>query len=150
MCSRTIAIAGILAVVVITYAGIEYMVSEAVSSKEAAKKRIWSALSGLLLAFLSYLILYTLNPDLVTNLNLGIPNTPVTTLPDPNPPPPPIQRKQEYLLRSVNLGCEDRPNMTLINSNSTPGALCSQNAGGVRVGPEQVCCHWSGSTPVSP
>ena len=57
-----IGIAGVLAVLMITIGGIEYMVSEAISGKERAKQRIWNAVWGLLLAFISYAILYTLNP----------------------------------------------------------------------------------------
>jgi len=66
-----VGMAGVLAVLMITWGGLEYMMSEAVSSKAEAKKRIWSALGGLILAFLSYVILYTINPNLVTfSLNL--------------------------------------------------------------------------------
>jgi len=72
-----ISLAGVLAVLMITWAGIEYMMSEAVSSKDAAKRKIYNALAGLILAFLSYLILYTLNPDLV-NFDLTIRGTPGT------------------------------------------------------------------------
>ncbi len=145
-----IAIAGILAVIVITYAGIEYMVSEAITSKEAAKKRIWNALGGLLLAFLSYLILYTLNPDLVTNLQLITPGAPVGNV---APPPPAGERNQLYVKRSASVGCEIRPDYTLVSSISTPGYACTQNpnpAPGHRITSGQVCCHWSGNPPAPP
>ena len=56
-----------LAVIMIIYGGVQYMargVSE--SMAKGAKERIFNALKGLLLALLSYLILYTINPDLTT------------------------------------------------------------------------------------
>ena len=68
-----LSLAAVLAVVMIVVGGIEYAVSEAVSSKAEAKDRIMQAIWGLLLALISYLILYTINPDL-TSLKL-----------DPNP-----------------------------------------------------------------
>ncbi len=56
----------------LTISGIRYMVSDIVTSKEAAKKRITACLYGLVLIAASYLILNTINPQLVTfNLNPG-------------------------------------------------------------------------------
>lgn len=75
-----IGVAGVLAVLMITIGGIRYMVSEAISGKEAARKQITDAIIGLLLAFLSYLILYTINPDLI-KLNLAPGVIPVETPP---------------------------------------------------------------------
>ncbi len=68
-----LSIAGILAAVMIIIAGAQYVTSggnsEAISS---AKKRIGGALIGLLIAYLSYVILNTINPALV---NLRLPQT---------------------------------------------------------------------------
>ena len=58
-------ICGVLAVVMIVMGGIEYMTSELISSKEAGKETIRNALLGLLLALGAYLILNTINPDLL-------------------------------------------------------------------------------------
>jgi len=59
-------LAAVLAVIMIVWGGIEYIASAAnPSSKEDAKKRIWSAIGGLLLALLSVLILQTIDPALV-------------------------------------------------------------------------------------
>ena len=64
-----ISIAAALAVIMIIIGGIQYMSSDAIGGKEDGKNRITSALWGLLLALASYLILYTINPDLLsTNL----------------------------------------------------------------------------------
>jgi hypothetical protein len=60
-----IAIAGVLALVMIIWGGIEYMTTESFMGKGNAKKRIWDALLGLGIALVSWLILYTINPCLV-------------------------------------------------------------------------------------
>lgn len=68
-----IGLAGVLAVVMLVIGGIQYMVGGASpSSKEAAKKRIWAAIFGLILALASFIILNTINPDLTKiKLDLG-------------------------------------------------------------------------------
>ena len=66
-----IAIAGALAVIMMVIGGIKYMLSDAFTNKEDAKEQITSAVKGLLLALVSYVILYTINPDLV-NLRFNI------------------------------------------------------------------------------
>jgi len=89
--SLGISVAAGLAVLMIVIGGIQYMSTDAVGGKEDAKGRITSALWGLLLALCSYLILYTINPDLLnTSLtSMGtigasgiIPLTPVAGSPD--------------------------------------------------------------------
>ncbi len=61
-----IGIAGALAVLRIMMGGIQYMTSDAFEKKSDAKETINNALIGLLLAISAYIILYTLNPNLVT------------------------------------------------------------------------------------
>ena len=62
----TLALAGFLAVMMIVIGGVEYIISGAnESSRSDAKKRINNAISGLVLALVSYLVLYTINPSLV-------------------------------------------------------------------------------------
>ena len=70
-------ICGVLAVIMIVMGGIEYMTSELISSKEAGKESIRNALLGLLLALGAYLILNTINPDL---LNVCLNNLPKETI----------------------------------------------------------------------
>lgn len=65
MITIIIGFSAVLAVVMIFMGGIEYMTSEVISSKEHGKERIRNAIFGLLLAFGSYLILNTINPDLL-------------------------------------------------------------------------------------
>ncbi|MFA6586129.1 MAG: pilin [Candidatus Paceibacterota bacterium] len=58
-------IAAVLAMVMIVMGGIEYMTSELISGKEAGKETITHAILGLLLALSAYLILNTINPQLL-------------------------------------------------------------------------------------
>jgi len=61
-----IGLAGVLAVLMIVIGGIQYIGSGmSPSGKEDAKDRITSAILGLLLALGAYLILNTINPNLV-------------------------------------------------------------------------------------
>ncbi len=67
-----IALCAVAAVVMITIGGIEWAGSELISKKEDGKQRIWQAVLGLVLALSSYLILYTINPDLLnTDVDVG-------------------------------------------------------------------------------
>lgn len=69
-----IGIAGVLAVIMIVIGGIQYMSTDAIYGKTAGKEKITQALGGLLLAMVSWLILYTVNPNIL-NTNLGGPDT---------------------------------------------------------------------------
>ncbi|MEX0934048.1 MAG: hypothetical protein WD003_02200 [Candidatus Paceibacterota bacterium] len=55
----------VLAVVMVVVGGMQYMLSEAITDKSAALKRIWSAVIGLVLISSSVLILQTINPELL-------------------------------------------------------------------------------------
>ncbi len=61
-----IGIAGGLAVLSIAFAGLQWMMSDVATSKSAAKDRIRNSLLGLLLAIGCFLLLKTINPDLVS------------------------------------------------------------------------------------
>jgi len=75
-----LALAGFLAVMMITIGGVEYIASGANEKyKSEATGRITNALWGLVLAFAAYLILYTINPDLVTFENNKFMNPDKTT-----------------------------------------------------------------------
>ena len=63
---------GITALGALVYGGFTYMLSDTITSKDDAKKYIWGAISGLVLALAAYLILNTINPDLV-NWSLVLP-----------------------------------------------------------------------------
>jgi len=81
-----IAITIILAVIVITISGIQHMASESPFSKSEASKRIGGAIGGIVLAVMSWLILFTINPCLVSfnfltpTAACGGPNKPTTNI----------------------------------------------------------------------
>jgi hypothetical protein len=60
-----IGLGAVAAMVMIVIGGLQYMTSELISSKEAGKDRISSAIFGLLIMLGSYTILFTINPDLL-------------------------------------------------------------------------------------
>jgi hypothetical protein len=60
-----IAIAVALSVVMIAWGGIQYMTTDSWLGKQDGKSKVESALYGLALALISWLILYTINPNLV-------------------------------------------------------------------------------------
>ncbi|MEK7622188.1 MAG: pilin [Patescibacteria group bacterium] len=82
-----IGLAGGIAVLFIVIGGLQYIFSEVPGVKSSGKERISNALVGLILALAAYLILYTINPDLI-NLNLKLkqlkPSSQDPTSQDPN------------------------------------------------------------------
>ncbi|MDE2041383.1 MAG: hypothetical protein KGI59_03330 [Patescibacteria group bacterium] len=75
----SIAVAAVLATGMIIWAGIEYVTVESFMKKSDAKARITGAITGLVLLLSSYIILKTINVDLVNiNLDLGTPITGTT------------------------------------------------------------------------
>jgi hypothetical protein len=60
----------VLGVIMFTWAGIEYVVSESMNSKADGKARMTAALTGLAIALVSYILLYTINPDLLSFKNI--------------------------------------------------------------------------------
>ena len=67
----TIAIA--LSIVMISFGGIRLATTDSVSGTEEGKKMVNAALAGLFLALFSYVLLYTINPALVSNNVTGDP-----------------------------------------------------------------------------
>jgi hypothetical protein len=63
--------AGVLAVLMIAIGGVEYMLSSVPGAKTDARGRITAALGGLAIALVSFLVLQTINPNLV-NFSLSI------------------------------------------------------------------------------
>lgn len=64
-----IAAGAILAVLMLMYAGAEYMFSDLITSKQTAKNRIQNALLGLLIILAAVTLLNTINPEL-TNVQV--------------------------------------------------------------------------------
>jgi hypothetical protein len=71
-----IGLCAVLAFLVLTYGGVLYMTSDAITGKSQGKTYIENALWGLGLAIASWVILYTINPAILHfNLQLAQPNT---------------------------------------------------------------------------
>lgn len=60
-----LALAAGLAVIMIVWGGVKIMLTESVFEKDDGKKKIWDAIWGLGLALVSWLILYTINPNIL-------------------------------------------------------------------------------------
>jgi hypothetical protein len=75
-----IALGSLFAVVMFVYAGIVYMSSEVVGTKADARSRLMRSLWGLLLLIGAWVILYTINPQLVI-FNGGLNAVPTPTAP---------------------------------------------------------------------
>ena len=60
-----IGVAGLLAVVMIIFGGVQYMTTDAIAGKSEAKGTITNAIIGLLIALGSFVILNTINPQLL-------------------------------------------------------------------------------------
>ncbi|MCB9810741.1 MAG: hypothetical protein H6779_02840 [Candidatus Nomurabacteria bacterium] len=71
----SIAVAALLAVIKIIIAGLRWMLSDIVTSKQEAKSDIWGATLGLLIVISAVLVLTTINPQLAnTQIFLAPPN----------------------------------------------------------------------------
>ncbi len=60
------------AIIMLVYYGTTYMFSVKTDYKAAAKKRLTNILWGVFIAFISWLVLNQINPDLANNLKLNI------------------------------------------------------------------------------
>ena len=85
-----LAVAATLAVVMIVIGGFEYMGRESIFAKTEGRERIQNAVIGLLIALLIWLILYTINPNLL-NFNINIAGTKT----DQSAAPPPRTQTTE-------------------------------------------------------
>ena len=121
-----VAVISILAVIKLMLCGFQYMTSEAISSKENAKKCIWAVIFGLFLILLSFLILQTINPELTKlhfdALKQGI--TPTTIPIDGGPPntsptPTPIGQPPAGSTLVGNVVECERPSISVVNACET-------------------------------
>jgi len=72
-----IGLAAVIAVTKIIFGGFQYITTDAIAGKSEGKKQIQSAVYGLIMIIASWLILYTINPRLLTfDLNVGTVNVP--------------------------------------------------------------------------
>ncbi|MCX6701865.1 MAG: hypothetical protein NTX96_01560 [Candidatus Zambryskibacteria bacterium] len=75
-----IAVAAVLAFLVITYGGVLYATSDALSGKAQGREYIENAIYGLLLVIGAWVILYTINPQIL-DFNLSLPRPNIPTIP---------------------------------------------------------------------
>jgi hypothetical protein len=99
-----IAIATGLAVLMLIFAGIKYMSTDAFSGKEEAKGIIENALWGLLLAMSAWLIVFTVNPNLV-KFDLSIPVTEIKTTTTPGTSPDGLQENTTKAVAGLKEAC---------------------------------------------
>lgn len=122
-----IGLAIVLAVLQLAIGGFEYLTTEAFTGKSDARKKIIDAIFGLILILSSYLILKTVNPDLVDQ-ELIIP--PVGNLKDgweeSNEEDVQIQcREYNWLgIESEDKNCSEREGFLLSGNYVTQGRLC--------------------------
>ncbi len=90
MINITMGVTAALSVIILIWGGIEYIfASVSESAKKGAKERITNAIFGILIALSAYLLLNTINPDLI---KLGLPTLQlpaVSTQTSPTIPTPP-------------------------------------------------------------
>jgi lipoprotein-anchoring transpeptidase ErfK/SrfK len=104
----------VLAMIMIVVGGMQYMTSELVSGKEEAKKRIWGAVGGLILALASYAILNTLNPQLLDISLSGVAKAEITL----------DEKEFSKTERSINsVGDSYKLKGTFENPSPSPGVL---------------------------
>lgn len=71
-----IEIAGALAVIMIVIGGVQYASSDAITGKSEGKSKITNAIYGLILIFAAFVILQTINPNILKlNLSLSLPSS---------------------------------------------------------------------------
>ncbi|MFA6269662.1 MAG: pilin [Candidatus Paceibacterota bacterium] len=75
-----IGLSTVAAVLMIVIGGFEYMTTDAIQGKSAGKERIKNAVFGLILVIGAWLILFTINPNLI-NINLDIGSVTTTAPP---------------------------------------------------------------------
>jgi hypothetical protein len=73
----SIGISAVFAIVMIVIGGFQYMTSDALQGKQDGKTRIKNSVIGILLIAASFIILQTINPDLL-NINLNIDASPTS------------------------------------------------------------------------
>jgi len=114
-----IGICAVLAVIMIVKGGIQYMTTESISGKGAGKESIKNALLGLLLALGAWLILNTINPNIL--------KTDLSSL------------KQQTVEVIMNEGPEGEANAVLVDAGAPPGPTGSCKEGIQRIAGISVC-----------
>jgi hypothetical protein len=138
-------IVGAVTVASIAYGGFRYLVGQV----EQGKEIIYSALIGLLILLGSWLILYTINPDLATlkcAITSGSPPAPPTT-PTPTPSTPPGGNDQvvrDHLTSQgiqVNKQCQNSSSCGVPGGQTCLNGLQENTQGGVETIKQNCNCN---------
>lgn len=136
----------VLAFVMITFGGIMYATSDAITGKEQGREYLTNAVVGLLLVVGAYAILWTINPRIL-NIDLNMPVPPLESLPMgvPGVGAPGVYtgaRNPDGTLAGYTLTeAQVQQNTTLVNQlNSSPGRV-EVNAGPCATGATQGCTN---------
>ena len=159
-------IVGITALASIMLGGIYYITSDLITTKQDAKDRITSAIYGLLLLLFSYLILNTINPELVSLRTATMPalttiDKTATTTPKTIPPDnkfdynPGIQNQladaSPHLIQFLDCMSANVPgNVGRISSISDSAGMttCAQNYNKPPCAHSKNSCHYGGAKPL--
>lgn len=138
---------GISALIMLTLGGVKYMLAGD-RDPSSAKEMMKNAFIGLIIAFVAWLILYTINPDLVKTLELNLSpiGTPTASTNTPNLPPgtPPSPITGTATQGSQCVGVSTNPSQMCVSgltclTNFTDAASC-RSANGNESGVCQTAC----------
>jgi|SRR3989344_77488 len=118
MFNLVISLAAVLAFVMITWGGITYATTDAWFKKEEGKNIITNAVWGLVLVIASWLILYTINPQIL-NFNLVLPKPNIESLGSPGITPGVKMTDAQLTEHAANLA---KLGSVKINNNGKPCA----------------------------
>lgn len=144
-----ISIAAFLAVVRLIYAGVQYILSDVITSKENAKKDIRNSILGLFIVLGAVLLLETINPQL-TNLNalgeLKPSRTALQAIVVPEKTSFPVAFGPEILGSTLNWDSASTQEKSDFEMNCPGAVVVSTKSSGERVG----TCTLSSDTIVDP
>ncbi len=118
-----ISIGGLAAVVMLVFGGVVYMVSEVVDKKHEALERIQASFLGLFILIASWLILNTINPQLVTGTNF-FRITPTSTSGNIVPNNPSVPQTQQSLQAAINECLARSSSRTCVYEQGANGPQC--------------------------
>lgn len=95
-----VSFAGVLAVVMLIFGGIQYMSTDSLSGTESGRSKMYQAVYGLIIVLASYVILNTVNPNLV-KFNFSIQGQSIEIEGDTNDP---ITSATSFIQTTQNLG----------------------------------------------
>lgn len=127
-----IAVSGLVAFGIALYGGFRYLISVGnPATKADARDQISAAILGLVVLFLSFIILNTINPQFVSFPNL---ESRKLTIPEQPVPPPPATEQQKNIAFQIPLGkiidrlTTDSPTRNRLNLIRTLSALAQQQS----------------------